>query len=158
MNSIPTISKDELISLNGKYIFHGSHTLFDVCKPHLAKCESKRPENEHFAIYGSNNLTFALLFAFEKLPKNKLHWTAKHDASGNFYGVLKEGTYIAEDDFGYLYCFDPSYFTPTDNQGFQYICEKEIQPLKVFKVAYKDYNYLFFDENSHIVNNENKER
>lgn len=141
--AVKKISKTELLLLKDKYIFHGSHALFDVCKPHQAKCETKRKENEQFAIYGSSSLEFAILFAFEKLPKTKYSWSADVGDDGKPFGLLKEGTYIAEEDFGFIYCFDKAKFKPTTAGSMQYVCKQELAPVAIYKVYYKDFKELF---------------
>ena len=144
--AVKEISKTELLLLKDKYIFHGSHVLFDVCKPHQARCNSKNAENEQFAIYGSSSLEFAILFAFEKLPKTKFSWEASVDDNGQSYGILKDGTYITQEDFGYIYCFDKTNFKPTTEGGVQYVCKTEQKPVAIYKVYYKDFKELFETE------------
>ncbi len=143
---VKEITKEKLLLLKNRFIFHGSHTLFNVCKPHQARCETKKQENEQFAIYGSSCLEFALLFAFEKLPRNKFSWSADVDDNGQAYGLLKGGTYIAEDDFGYIYCFSKDKFLPTSEGSMQYVCKQEQSPVAVYKVYYKDFTDLFETE------------
>ena len=70
------ITRDELFKLKDKYIFHGSSKLFDKAKPQQAKCVTKNPLNEQLAVYGAKDLRFAIIFAFEKLPKSNFSWAA----------------------------------------------------------------------------------
>lgn len=139
------ISKEELLKLKGKYIFHGSPTLFDVCQPHLANCNTGKKENNQFAIYGSSNLSFSILFAFQKQPKERYSWhtSKERDQNGNFYAILEDGTYINEDAFGYLYCFEKAQFTPTEEGGHQYVCNKPLKPTKIYKIHFKQFSNQF---------------
>lgn len=143
--NIETISKSELLKLKDDYIFHGSPALFEECKPHQSKDSRHIKGNEHFAIYGSNNLSFAILFAFEKLPHTTASWSAQCDEFGNYFASLYEGTYIEESAYGYLYCFDPKYFQPIKKGDCQYICKTSLTPKRIFKIYYKDYQQLFED-------------
>lgn len=139
---IEKISRDDLFKLENDYIFHGSPFLFEICKPHKAKCDSKNPSNEQTAIYGANNLKFAIVLAFEKLPKDKYSWKVSF-INGKCVAELIDGTYIDESAKGYLYCFEKSKFKPTHKNSTQYVCFTEIKPLKIFEINYKDYADLF---------------
>ena len=137
--------KQELLKLKNKYIFHGSHSLFDVCKPQKAKCDTHAKENELNAIYGSDDINFAVLFAFEKLPKEHFSWSANY-IDGEWRGVLYDDTYINNNDFGYLYLFDKSNFVPTREGSCQFVCKKALKPIKIIKVFYKDFKERFIHE------------
>ena len=137
------ISKEELLKLKDKFIFHGSPTLFDICKPHQAKCDTGKKENSQFAIYGSSELTFAILFAFEKQPKSKYKWSANTAKDGSCYAILEEGTYVDEDAFGHIYCFDKTKFEPTAPGSHQQVCKKQLAPAKIYKIYYKQFSELF---------------
>ena len=143
MINVEEISKEELLKLKDKYIFHGSPALFDVCKPHKAKCDTGKKENNQFAIYGSSKLTFAILFTFEKLPKSKYKWSANTADDGSCYALLEEGTYIDENAFGYIYCFNKNKFEPTAPGSHQQVCKQQLTPEKIFKVYYKQFTELF---------------
>lgn len=155
MDKFSVISKEKLVELKGKYIFHGSPILFDICKPHNAKCNSKNPLNEQNAIYGSDNLEFAILFAFAKLPKDKFHWCAVSDDIG-FYAELHGETYIDDNAQGYIYCFDKNNFEQIKENDVQYVCYKELEPLCVHKIFYKDYKNLFKKVQNFKINNKSK--
>ena len=71
--NIKKLNRNTLKSLEGKYIFHGSPTLFDVCKPNQAKDYNGNSDNEKFAIYGSMELDFSVLFAFDKQYQSIVH-------------------------------------------------------------------------------------
>lgn len=146
---VEELKKDELLELKGKYIFHGSITLFDEAKPHQARCSTKNPENEQFAVYGSPDLEFAILFAFPKLPEKEYNWSADHTDNG-YVGVLHNKTYIDDNAYGYVYCFDKSKFKPTREGSSQFVCEENIVPEMVVKVWYKDFKELFVKEHSNI--------
>ena len=146
------LSRSELKKLEGNYVFHGSPTLFEEAMPHQATDYGNNPDNEHFAIYGSMELDFSIIFAFEKLPKARNHWRVVHVGGkrvGNKYvggrcvGELDKNTHIAEDAKGYLYCFDKKHFQPTTEGGRQYVCKYPVAPEIVSEVEYKDYMDLF---------------
>lgn len=145
MIDVEILSKEELLMLSGKYIFHGSHALFEVCKPHKAQCGTHMAENEQTAIYGSDDLNFSVLFAFEKLPSEHFSWSADF-VDGKWVGKMFGGTYIDDNDYGYLYVFDKAHFTPTNAGGSQFVCKKEIRPLKIIKVFYKDLKDHFISD------------
>ena len=136
------LAKEELLKLNGKYIFHGSPVLFNICKPHKAHCGTRSKENEQMAIYGSDDINFAVLFSFKKLHQNRSSWSANY-VDGEWRGILYNGTYIDNDDCGYLYLFDKSNFAPTIEGGSQFVCKKAIKPIKIIKVFYKDFKERF---------------
>jgi len=139
---IEKISRENLFKLENDYIFHGSPKLFDVAKPHHAKCDSKNPLNEQTAIYGANDLRFAIIFAFEKSPRQNYSWTAEKE-NGVYVGKLENGTYVDENAKGYLYCFEKSKFTPTSQNGEQYVCMEELKPQRIFELSYKDFSDFF---------------
>lgn len=145
MADVEILTKKELLKLNGKYIFHGSHALFDVCKPHKASCGSHKKENEQNAIYGSDNLTFAALFAFEKQPREHYSWRVDF-CDGKWLGILSDNSFIKDNDFGYLYLFNKSLFVPTEVGGSQFVCKKEALPQRIIKIFYSDFKDQFKTE------------
>ena len=136
------MTKKQLNSLVGEYIFHGSPKLFEICKPHQATCESKNSDNEKNAIYGTNELDFAVVFAFEKLPLNGCHWRVVH-VGDRCIAELDKDTYIDANSKGYLYCFNKNKFKQVSVGSRQYICEEIISPDMVVKLQYKDFKNLF---------------
>ena len=144
---VENLSKEELLSLKDDYIYHGSHTLFDVCKPQQSHCETHAVENEQNAIYGSDNILFSILFAFRKLPSEHFSWSASV-IDNRWCGVLYDQTYIDKDDFGYIYCFEKSHFEQTSPGGNQFVCKTPLQPKRVIKVYYSDFKDLFIRKNS----------
>lgn len=139
---IEKITRDELFKLENDYIFHGSPKLFEIGKPHKAKCDTKNPLNEQTAIYGANDLRFAIIFAFEKLPRERFSWRAVN-VNGEYIAELRDDTYIDENAKGYLYCYDKTKFKPSSEGSAQHICTEELKPLKVVEIEYKDYADLF---------------
>lgn len=144
------MTKEELLKLEGKYIFHGSEKLFDIALPHQAKCDTKKKENEQFAIYGSPDLNFSIVFAFPKSPYKKYRWSCKF-VNGKYVGVLHDDTYIEEDSKGYLYCFDKTKFEPTEKGSAQYVCKKPLKPELILEVAYKDFKENFINDFEHTL-------
>lgn len=142
INMISECSKQELKELKDKFIFHGSHHLFDICKPQKAKCDTHAKENELTAIYGSDDINFAVLFAFQKLPKEHYSWSANY-VNGEWRGFLYDDTYIDNNDYGYLYIFNKSDFAPTSKGSSQFVCKKALKPIKIIKVFYKDFKERF---------------
>lgn len=136
------ISREKLLNLKNTYIYHGSHELFDVCKPQQAHCETHNKENEQFAIYGSDEIRFAILFAFYKLPRENFSWSASF-INNRWTGILYDKTYIDDQDYGYIYCFNKSCFKPTCPGGNQYICMKSLKPKKIYKIFFKDFQDFF---------------
>lgn len=139
---IEKITREELLKLEKDYIFHGSPTLFKKAKPHQAKCVTKNPLNEQVAVYGSNNLRFAIIFAFEKLPKQCFSWSAVN-YNGEYFAELKDGTYVDDNAVSYIYLFNKSRFKETKKGSNQYVCYEDIEPERIFKIEYKNYKDLF---------------
>lgn len=145
MNNVKEISKLDLLKIKDEYIFHGSPKLFDNCKPHKAKCASHNPLNEQKAIYGTNNIEFAILFAFEKLPSDKYDWCTVYDGK-SYYAELHDKTYIEDNAFGYIYCFNKVEFNPIKDGSVQYVCKHNLNPVLIYKIYYKDFKELFKKE------------
>ena len=145
--SIKEFSKDELIKIENQYIFHGSPFMFEMCNPHQAKCDSGNKENTQFAVYGTNDFLEAVLYAFKKSPEKNYSWSAKHNENG-YYAELHGETFIEEDAFGYVYCFDKQRFKPTREGTSQHVCYEQIQPSVVYKVYYKDFKNSFVKESN----------
>ncbi len=139
---VSKITRDELFKLKDKYVFHGSTMLFNKAKPQQAKCDTKNPLNEQVAVYGAKDLRFAIIFAFEKLPKQNFSWAAVN-YNGEYVAELKNGTYIDESAKGFIYCFDKSKFQETQKGSNQYVCYEEIEPEIIFEIEYIDYKDLF---------------
>lgn len=144
-------TREELFKLGDKYIFHGSPILFNKAKPHRSKCDSKNPLNEQNAIYGSDDLRFAIIFAFEKLPKNNYSWAAVSH-NGEYVAELRNGTFIDENARGYVYCFDKTKFLETEKGSAQYVCYEELEPEMILEIEYIDYQDLFVNiENIKVI-------
>lgn len=141
--------REDLEKMVGEYIFHGSVNLFDIAKPHKAKCDTKNPKNEQFAIYGSTDLRFAVLFSFPKMPLKNYAWGVRLK-EGKFVGVLNNNTYIEENAKGYIYCFNKKHFKPIEKGSSQYVCKYELCPEYVFEIKYKDFKDCFKKEKTEL--------
>ena len=139
---VEKIKRDELFKLERDYIFHGSPKLFEIGKPYKAKCNTKNPVNEKNAIYGVNDLRFSIIFAFEKLPRERFSWAAVNE-NGKYIAELRDDTYVDDNAKGYLYYYDKSKFKPTSQGSAQHVCMEELKPLMVVEIKYKDYSDLF---------------
>ena len=139
---IQKILRKELFNLENKFLFHGSPFLFVEAKVNKAKCDTKNPLNEQTAIYASNSLRFAILFDFEKLPKDNFSWKATFK-NGDFVGELKNSTYIDENAKGYIYCFDKFKFRETEKGSRQFVCYENLKPETIFEICYKDFKDFF---------------
>lgn len=142
MTKITSFIKDEYLSQtfdNPKYIFHGSSNLIETnLTPQKAKDSMNIELNSQEAIYGTSIFLNAVCYSMRK------NITSCHigDYPDNYKMIIYEGK-IDLDQEGYVYVFNASDFKKSHN--IQYISKKELKPIEIIKVLYKDFTNLFID-------------
>lgn len=142
MEKFEKLTSEKALSLKNKYIFHGSPKKFDICFPNQAVCESGNPENLENAIYGSSEIDFAVLFAFNKIPIGKNSGWRANTKDGKSKATLFN-LKIDLDAKGYLYCFKKENFVATKDGGIQFISKTPQNPEIVLELEFKDFSQLF---------------
>lgn len=138
------ISREELYKLKNKYIFHGSPKLFDTCLPHQAHCDTKIESHLQFAVYGTSDLQFAICFS---LAKGCGYAWEVFEKNGEYCAHIKSSVHLPKNKFGYLYCFEKSDFVISCNDSIQFYSKKELTPIKIYKIYYKDYKDIVLYDN-----------
>ena len=128
---------------NPKYIFHGSNKLLSVLIPHKGVDVAKNKLNEQTAIYGCS--------AFEGAIPYAIKGKGKYDCQigyrpGDFKMIISKGV-VPEDESGYIYVCDATEFSRCGDTC-QYVSHKEVVPLEIIKVYYKDFKECFVYESN----------
>ena len=120
-----------------KYLYHGSAKKLKVNKltPRPAKDLLNKPENLHTAVYATDIKEVAIAAALincKGVKGSTLYFTTEKPYA-KIYGGWPEQEYI------YLYTLPSKTFIQEGGRGSQYYSEVPVKPLKVEKLAIKDY-------------------
>ncbi len=132
------------------FVVHGSPKLFEVAKPQKAQDDRGVPENEHFAIYATDEPAIAIYMSIvsgEKIHEQKktIHWGA-----GVKFIDGKRVPYFSADqdlssvmDNGYLYLFRKEDFVPVseNTEEEQFVSHESLKPALIIKTEPSDFTY-----------------
>jgi|GEM_PF-181155 Nucleoside 2-deoxyribosyltransferase. len=120
--------------LKPEFLYHGSQYLFDVLIPQQSS--DNTDTGSKFAVYACENFNSAIPFAlpirwYPDNPDGKRAFSC-HDGK-----TLIEYGSINPKGFGYVYKVSSEYFEKVDN--WQWVSDREVQPIEVTKIHVEDY-------------------
>lgn len=131
---------------NPKYLFHGSPKLLDKLVPIMSHDSDNTKENIACAVFLFPSFLKATPYAFKDTIKANSK-NLKYDfmiPNGNEYPLMKmKNVIIDENMYGYIYVFKKDIDMIKDDNSYQYKCYKEIEPVDIVKVYYKDYKKYY---------------
>ena len=134
---------------NPKYLFHG--TAHEIVKLECRQStDSENKDNEDNAIFLTSSFYTAAAYAFSRrLKEINEHYSFSMNNNGELPAMIFEVENLPDDLCGYVYIFEKSDDMIKDNHQCttQYRCYHDLQPQKVIKISYKDFEEFFNREN-----------
>ena len=124
-----------------RVLFHGSSIKVDVLQPHQAE-DGMSEAGRYYGVYATDLRDAAIAFALGAVPDEAgavSRVIGKHDLN-----PVKMVFVRGHPNFGgkgYLYELDPSGFKKVSST--QWVCDREITPIKVIEINVDDYLHLF---------------
>jgi len=131
---------------NPKYLFHGSPHKLEILVPKLSHDSKQNNVNIATAIFLFPSFLKCTPYAFKdtiKLNSEGLDWNFYIPNDDSFPLMTMENVNIDENIVGYIYVFKKDDEMYKDKNSYQYKCYKELIPIDVIEVSYKDYSEYF---------------
>ncbi len=142
--------KDYIDNKNKEYMFHGSSKKLSVLTPMLSNDSNNTKENIDTAIFLTDDFLAAIPYAFkDEIIKNSkgLNWSFSIPTSESEIKMKMKNVRIDENITGFVYVLkktDDMVNSPKGSK--QWKSYKEMKPIDVLKVEYKDYSKYFLLE------------
>lgn len=131
---------------NPEYLFHGSPKKLFKLVPKLSHDSDDNVDNIAEAVFLFPSFLKSTPYAFKDTIKEcseGLPWDFEI-SNGDEYPLMKmSNVNIDEDIIGYIYVFENDKDMIRDNDSYQYKCYKELVPIDVIEVCYKDYKKYY---------------
>ena len=131
---------------NPKYLFHGSPKRLFKLVPRLSYDSDCNIDNIAEAVFLFPSFLKSTPYAFKDTIKNnsmELDWDFNIPNGDEFPLMRMSNVNIDENIIGYIYVFENSSDMICDNNSYQYKCYKELVPIDVVEVCYKDYKKYY---------------
>lgn len=133
---------------NPKYLFHGSPKRLRVIKPNLSHDSDNNKDNIANAVFLFPSFTKSTPYAFKDIIKeDSKKQGMKYDfdiPNNDEYPLMTmSNVHINPDIVGYVYVFKKDKDMIKDMQTYQYKCFKELIPVDIVEVKYKDYERYY---------------
>jgi len=127
---------------NPKYLFHGSPKKISKLVPILSHDSDGNIDNIARAVFLFPSFLKSTPYAFKDIIKRNsegLDWNFEIPNNNDFPLMKMSNVNIDEDIIGYIYVFENCSDMIKDSDSYQYKCYKELVPIDVIEVCYKDY-------------------
>ena len=125
---------------NPTYLFHGSCKKLSKLTPQLSHDSNGDINNIACAVFLFPSFLKSTPYAFKDTIKlNSSGWSFDRPNGLEFPLMSMSGVNIDEDIIGYIYVFLKDDDMIKDSDSYQYKCYKELVPIDVIEVCYKDY-------------------
>ena len=127
---------------NPKYLFHGSPRRLFKLVPKLSHDSDGNIDNIARAVFLFPSFLKSTPYAFKDTIKNNsmdLNWDFDIPNGDEFPLMKMSNVNIDENIIGYIYVFENCSDMIKDDETYQYKCYKELAPIDVIEVCYKDY-------------------
>ena len=146
MNELEEYQKQDVF--NPKFLFHG--TAHEIEKLELRQSlDDENKDNEDNAIFLTSSIFTAAAYAFSRrLKEINEHYSFSLNNNGELPAMVFEVDNLPDDLCGYIYIFNKNDDMIKDDHKFttQYRCYHDLEPQKVIKVNYKDFENFFLRE------------
>lgn len=123
-----------------KYLFHGSCMKLSKLTPQLSHDSNGDINNIATAVFLFPSFLKSTPYAFKDTIKlNSSGWSFDIPNGDEFPLMTMSGVNIDEDIIGYIYVFLKDDDMIKDSDSYQYKCYKELVPIDIVEVCYKDY-------------------
>ena len=131
---------------NPKYLFHGSPKKLSKLVPILSYDSDSNIDNIACAIFLFPSFLKSTPYAFKdtiKRDSEGLDWDFDIPNGDEFPLMTMSGVNIDEDIIGYIYVFLKDDDMIKDSDSYQYKCYKELVPIDIVEVHYKDFSQYY---------------
>lgn len=129
---------------NPKYLFHGSCKWLSKLIPQLSHDSNGDIDNIATAVFLFPSFLKCTPYAFKDTIKlNSSGWSFDIPNGDEFPLMTMSGVNIPDDIVGYVYVFLRDDDMVKDSNSYQYKCYKELIPIDVVEVHYKDYSEYY---------------
>lgn len=139
--------KELVENKDNKYMFHGSSNKHDVLIPHLANDANGNKSNIDNAVFLSSDFLGSVPYAFKDkiIEKSKgLNWSFSISTDKSKTKMVMQNVRIDENIEGFVHVFLKTDDMLNDPKGStQWKSYKELKPVEVLKVKYKDFEKYF---------------
>ena len=140
---------------NPKHLFHGSPYDLNILDPRKAHDNNSDNQAIDNGIHLTSSFMSAICYAFRKSIR-ELNDTYHIEINNQGYkpAMKISAPYIPEDLSGFVYVFnnDDDMFRTGGYKSTQYICYKEIKPIRKIEVFFKDYkDYFEIDDKKRVL-------
>lgn len=137
---------------NPKYLFHGSCKRLFKLIPRLSHDSNGNSNNIADAIFLFPSFLKSTPYAFKDTIKEcseGLDWNFEIPSDNDFPLMKMSNVNVDEDIVGYIYVFENSNDMIKDDDSYQYKCYKELVPIDVVEVCFKDYMKYYDNQDEH---------
>ena len=131
---------------NPIYLFHGSPKKLLKINPQQSHDSNNNLNNIATAIFLFPSFLKATPYAFKDTIKEKsfnLKYNFIIPNDNTFPLMIMENVDIDENIIGYIYVFKKDSDMVKDNNSYQYKCYKELEPIDIVEIKYKDYKEYY---------------
>lgn len=131
---------------NPNYLFHGSPKLLDKLVPNISHDSNNNLNNIDNAIFLFPSFIKCTPYAFKDTIKEKskdLNYNFIITNKSEFPLMKMSNVRIDENIIGYIYVFKRDNDMIKDKNTYQYKCYKELIPIDIIEVKYKDYKKYY---------------
>ncbi len=130
---------------NPKYLFHGTAHEIDKLECRQST-DDENKNNEDNTIFLTSSIYTAAAYAFSRrLKEINERYLFSINNNGELPAMIFEVDNLPEDLYGYIYIFNKEEDMIKDDHQFttQYRCYHDLEPKRVIKVNYKDFENYF---------------
>ena len=131
---------------NPKYLFHGSCKKLSKLTPQLSHDSNGDVNNIATAVFLFPSFLKSTPYAFKDTIKKRsmdLQWDFDIPNGDEFPLMRMSGVNIPDDIVGYVYVFLKDDDMIKDPDSYQYKCYKELTPIDIVEVHYKDFSQYY---------------
>ena len=133
---------------NPKYLFHGSPKKLNIIKPNLSHDSDNNKNNIAEAVFLFPSFLKRTPYAFKDIIKEDsiklgLHYDFVIPNDNEYPLMTMKNVSINPNIVGYIYVFKYDDSMIKDKHSYQYKCYKELVPIDIVEIHYKDYRKYY---------------
>ena len=131
---------------NPKYLFHGSCKKLSKLEPRLSHDSNGDINNIACAVFLFPSFLKSTPYAFKdtiKASSRDLAWSFDIPNGNELPLMRMTNVNIPDDIIGYVYVFLKDDYMIKDDDSYQYKCYKELVPIDVIEVSYRDFSKYY---------------
>ncbi len=133
---------------NPNYLYHGSPKKLEVIEQRQAHDSDGVKENEDYAVFMTSSFIVASAYAFKDRIKEmsqdlQYEFEIGRNPETDEIFVIMDNVNIDDELEGYVYVFDFDSTYEHEERSIQYKCHKNVTPIDVIPVRFKDYKQFY---------------